>query len=168
VQEAITGLLRSRHHLRPESPDDFSIEDPADVLMARQQAVHTLGYLLISVASVALGVGGISVMNIMLVSVTERTREIGLRIAVGARRRDIRRQFLTEAAVLASAGGVIGAMLGCAAAMVIAWRAGWPVLISPAALVLSCVFASLVGVAFGLYPAHRAARLDPMTALRFE
>jgi putative ABC transport system permease protein len=168
VQEAITGLLRSRHHLRPESPDDFSIEDPADVLMARQQAVHTLGYLLISVASVALGVGGISVMNIMLVSVTERTREIGLRIAVGARRRDIRRQFLTEAAVLALAGGVIGAMLGCAAATVIAWRAGWPVLISPAALVLSCVFASLVGVAFGLYPAHRAARLDPMTALRFE
>jgi putative ABC transport system permease protein len=123
---------------------------------------------LISVASVSLLVGGISIMNIMLVSVTERTREIGLRMALGARRRDIRQQFLIEALALAFAGGVLGAMLGAVAAIAIAWRAGWPILISPWAILLACGFAGFVGVSFGLYPAHRAARLDPIVALRFE
>jgi putative ABC transport system permease protein len=104
----------------------------------------------------------------MLVSVTERTREIGLRMAVGATRGDIRRQFLIEALVLALVGGFVGALLGVAAAIAIAWKAGWPVLIGPWAIVLACGFAGLVGISFGLYPAHRAARLDPIVALRFE
>jgi putative ABC transport system permease protein len=120
------------------------------------------------VASVSLVVGGISIMNIMLVSVTERTREIGLRMAVGANRRNIRRQFLIEALILALMGGLVGALLGAAAAVGIAWKAGWPVLISPWTIVFACGFAGLVGISFGLYPAHRAARLDPIVALRFE
>ena len=107
-------------------------------------------------------------MNIMLVSVTERTREIGLRMAVGASRRDIRWQFLIEALILALLGGLVGAALGAAAAVAIAWKAGWPILISPWTIILACGFAGLIGISFGLYPAHRAAGLDPIVALRFE
>jgi putative ABC transport system permease protein len=107
-------------------------------------------------------------MNVMLVSVTERTREIGLRVAVGAQRDDIRMQFMVEAMALALVGGVLGVVAGCVGASVIAWQAGWPVLISPGAMLLSCTFASLVGAIFGLYPALRAARLDPIVALRCE
>ncbi len=168
VKSAATALLRQRHQLRREGPDDFAVENPADVLATREDALRTLAILLISVASVSLIVGGISIMNIMLVSVTERTREIGLRMAVGARRRDIRRQFLIEALTLALVGGLIGAFLGAVAAVAIAWQAGWPVLISPWAIVLACAFAGGVGISFGLYPAHRAALLDPIVALRFE
>ena len=168
VKSQATVLLRQRHHLRRETSDDFSIENPADVLSTRAESLRTLGILLVSVASVSLIVGGISIMNIMLVSVTERTREIGLRLAVGARRRDIRRQFLIEALTLASIGGLVGALLGAAAAAAIALQAGWPVLISPWAIGVACGFAGFVGVSFGLYPAQRAARLDPIVALRFE
>jgi len=168
VKTDITSLLRARHHLRPDAAEDFSIENPADVLTAREAAVRTLAYLLIAVASVSLVVGGISIMNVMLVSVTERTREIGLRMAVGAQRRDIRRQFLTEAIALALAGGCVGIVAGCIGAAIIAWQAGWPVLISPGAILLSCVSAGLVGIVFGVYPAYRASRLDPIVALRFE
>jgi putative ABC transport system permease protein len=107
-------------------------------------------------------------MNIMLVSVTERTREVGLRMAVGASRRDIRWQFLVESLVLTLVGGLVGAMLGVVAAVAIAWKAGWPVLIDPWAIILACGFAGFIGISFGLYPAHRAARLDPIVALRFE
>ena len=168
VQADIEALLRQRHRIRADAPSDFRIENPADVLNARGASARVLGYLLIAIASVSLVVGGISIMNIMLVSVTERTREIGLRIAVGARRRDIRRQFLIEALTLALAGGLFGAFLGAAAAVAIALKAGWPILISPWAIVLACGFAGVVGISFGLYPAHRAARLDPIVALRFE
>jgi putative ABC transport system permease protein len=168
MERQIEALLRQRHHIHGEAPSDFMIENPADVLVARGAAVRTLDLLLIAVAAVSLVVGGISIMNIMLVSVTERTREIGLRMAVGASRRDIRWQFLIEALILALMGGLMGALLGAAAAVAIAWQAGWPVLISPWAVVLACGFAGVVGLSFGLYPAHRAARLDPIVALRFE
>jgi putative ABC transport system permease protein len=168
VKGQLEALLRQRHRLRSDAASDFHIENPMDVLATRQRANRTLNYLLIAVASVSLIVGGISIMNIMLVSVTERTREIGLRMAVGARRRDIRRQFLIEAMTLAAAGGVIGALIGAAAAAIIAWKAAWPVLISPWALFLACGFAGAVGIFSGLYPAYRASQLDPIVALRFE
>jgi putative ABC transport system permease protein len=168
AQAEIEALLRQRHRIHGDAPSDFRIENPADVLTARGASVQILGILLIAVASVSLVVGGISIMNIMLVSVTERTREIGLRIAVGARRRDIRWQFLIEALMLALVGGLVGAFLGAATAIAIALKAGWPVLISPWAVILACGFAGFVGISFGLYPAHRAARLDPIVALRFE
>src|SRR5262249_26802574 len=168
VQGEIETLLRQRHRIREGAPSDFKIENPADVLTARGVSVRILGILLIAVASVSLIVGGISIMNIMLVSVTERTREIGLRMAVGAKRRDIRWQFLIEALMLSLIGGLVRALLGATAAIAIAWEAGWPILISPWAVILAFVFAGLVGISFGLYPAHRAAQLDPIVALRFE
>jgi putative ABC transport system permease protein len=168
MEREIEALLRQRHRIRGDAPSDFRIENPADVLIARGAAVRILGVLLIAVAAVSLVVGGISIMNIMLVSVTERTREIGLRMAVGASRRDIRRQFLIEALILALMGGVVGAALGVAAAVAVAWKAGWPILISPWAIILACGFAGFIGISFGLYPAHRAARHDPIVALRFE
>jgi putative ABC transport system permease protein len=168
VESEIEGLLRQRHRIRGDAPSDFRIENPADVLIARGAAVQILDILLIAVASVSLVVGGISIMNIMLVSVTERTREIGLRMAVGASRSDIRWQFLIEAVTLSLVGGLVGAVLGAAAAVEIAWKAGWPVLISPWAIILACGFAGFVGIVFGLYPAQRAARLDPIVALRYE
>ncbi|OKO82198.1 multidrug ABC transporter substrate-binding protein [Bradyrhizobium sp. NAS80.1] len=168
IERQIEALLRQRHRIRADAPSDFRIENPADILFARGAAARLLGSLLIAVAGVSLVVGGISIMNIMLVSVTERTREIGLRMAVGASRRDIRWQFLIEALILALMGGLVGAVSGAAAAVAIAWKAGWPVLISPWAIVLACGFAGFIGISFGLYPAHRAARLDPIVALRFE
>jgi putative ABC transport system permease protein len=167
MQQEIQALLRQRHRIRGDAPSDFRIENPADVLTARGAAVRLLRILLISVASVSLVVGGISFMNIMLVSVTERTREIGLRMAVGASRSDIRWQFLIEALILAFMGGLVGAVLGAAASVAIAWEAGWPVLISAWAVVLACGFSGFIGITFGVYPAHRAARLDPIEALRF-
>ena len=168
IERELEALLRQRHRIRGDAPSDFRIENPADVLFARGAAVRLLGSLLIAVAAVSLVVGGISIMNIMLVSVTERTREIGLRMAVGASRRDIRWQFLIEALILALMGGLVGAISGAVAAVAIALKAGWPILISPWAIVLACGFAAFIGISFGLYPAHRAARLDPIVALRFE
>jgi putative ABC transport system permease protein len=168
IKRQITEVLRRHHRLNSNAPDDFNIYNPADILAAQKGSARVLGLLLASIASVSLIVGGISIMNIMLVSITERTREIGLRMAVGARRRDIRRQFLIEATVLAVIGGAIGVAIGSAAAVVLAFYSGWPVLISPWAVVLACGFSTLVGLIFGAYPASRAARLDPMVALRYE
>jgi putative ABC transport system permease protein len=168
VKSGIDEALRRRHHILRDAPDDFRIDDPAAVLSTREAAAGTLNELLIAIASVSLVVGGISIMNIMIVSVIERTREIGLRIAVGARRSDIRMQFLIEAATLAFPGGLVGALLGAIAAAGIALNAGWPVLINPSAIALACGFAVATGLLFGLYPACRAAQLEPVVALRFE
>ena len=168
AERQIRQLLRQRHRLQGDAPDDFTITNMTEVLKARQATSRTLGILLAAVASVSLVVGGISIMNIMLVSVTERTREIGLRLAVGARRRDLRGQFLVEAVTLSLLGGLIGSLLGCVAAFTIASSAGWPVLITPGAILLAVGFAASVGIFFGFYPAHKASKLDPIEALRFE
>jgi putative ABC transport system permease protein len=168
VERQVRTVLRERHRLSGNAPDDFEIYNPADVLAAQEGSARVFSILLASIASISLVVGGISIMNIMLVSVSERTREIGLRMAVGARRRDIRRQFLIEAMVLSLVGGTIGVALGAAAGVAVAFYSGWPVLISPWIAALACTVSTIVGLGFGAYPASRAARLDPMVALRFE
>jgi len=168
AEQSIRQLLRQRHRLEGDAPDDFTVTNMTEVLKARQATSRTLATLLAAVASVSLVVGGISIMNIMLVSVTERTREIGLRLAVGARRRDLRGQFLVEAVLLSSLGGAIGILVGCLAAFTIASAAGWAVLITPGAMLLAAGFAASVGIFFGFYPAHKAAKLDPIAALKFE
>ena len=168
VIDATDRLLRLRHHLAPYQPDDFSVHNISDVQQVRLATSQTQALLLAGIAVVSLVVGGIGIMNIMLVSVTERTREIGLRMAVGARGRDILLQFLVEALTLASAGGVIGIGLGFGTARATSALGHWPVLISPFSMILGFTSAALVGVVFGFYPAQRAAALDPIVALRYE
>ena len=168
VQQQIARLLRQRHRLPPDADDDFQVREPAAAMEAQAAAARTLTLFLASVASVSLVVGGISIMNIMLVSVTERTREIGLRQAVGAQRRDIRSQFLVEAVMLCLLGGLSGIALGIGAAIVLAEFLGWPIFVSPLAIMLAFGFAGAVGIFFGFYPAHKASRLNPIEALRFE
>ncbi len=166
AEEDVKALLRQRHRMQPGQEDDFSIRNLADIAATREASARTLALLLAAVAGVSLAVGGIGIMNIMLVSVTERTREIGLRLAVGARQRDILRQFLFEATGLAGIGGAVGVMLGVGAAYLISNAAGWPLLIQPESILLAVAFSGLVGVFFGWYPALRASRLDPIEALR--
>jgi putative ABC transport system permease protein len=161
-------LLRYRHHLTPSQPDDFQIRNISDVQQVRIATSQTQALLLAAIAVVSLVVGGIGIMNIMLVSVTERTREIGLRMAVGARGNDILLQFLVEALTLACIGGVIGIIMGVAISEGASMMAHWPTLISPMSIVMGFVSAMLVGVIFGFYPAQRAAALDPIVALRYE
>ena len=168
VIDAAERLLRLRHHLAPYQPDDFSVHNISDVQQVRLATSQTQALLLAGIAVVSLVVGGIGIMNIMLVSVTERTREIGLRMAVGARGRDILLQFLVEALTLASAGGVIGIGLGLGTARATSALGHWPVVISPFSMILGFTSAALVGVVFGFYPAQRAAALDPIVALRYE
>ena len=166
AEEEITALLRQRHHILAGQADDFNLRHPADVAAANAEAQHTMTLLLGSIAAVALLVAGVGIMNIMLVSVTERTKEIGIRMAVGARDRDILRQFLTEALVLSLIGGMIGIVLGVEASHLIFQIFKWPTFISPQAVLLSFSFAGVVGIFFGFYPARRASRLDPIEALR--
>ena len=166
AEEDIKGLLRQRHRLQPHQDDDFSIRNLADIAATREASARTLALLLAAVAGVSLAVGGIGIMNIMLVSVTERTREIGLRLAVGARPKDILRQFLVEATGLSVIGGAAGVLVGSLAAYLIAKLAGWPLQIDASSVVLAVLFSGFVGVFFGWYPAHRASRLDPIEALR--
>jgi putative ABC transport system permease protein len=162
----VKALLRQKHRLQPGQEDDFQVRNLAEIAATREASARTLALLLAAVACVSLAVGGIGIMNIMLVSVTERTREIGLRLAVGARQRDILRQFLFEATGLAVIGGAVGILIGMGAAYWTARWAGWPLLIEPRAVVLAVAFSGLVGVFFGWYPAMRASRLDPIEALR--
>ena len=168
VEEQVRGLLRQRHRIQAGADDDFWLRNLQEVMAAQEASSRVLALLLAAVASVSLLVGGIGIMNIMLVSVTERTREIGLRMAVGARTRDILGQFLVEAVTLSLIGGLIGVALGMGTSLAIAELAGWRIVISPQAVGLAVAFAFVIGVFFGFYPARKAARLNPVEALRFE
>jgi putative ABC transport system permease protein len=166
--DEITALLRQRHRLLPWQENDFSIRPLADVAAAEEESSRTMTLLLGSIASISLLVGGIGIMNIMLVSVTERTREIGIRMAVGAKRRDILWQFLIEAMLLSLSGGLVGIVLGVGGSEIISNLAQWPSLISWHAVALAFLFSGAVGIFFGFYPAQKAAKLEPMQALRYE
>jgi putative ABC transport system permease protein len=168
AEDEITQLLRQRHRIRPNQENDFSVRNLTELMSAAEESARVMSLLLGAIASISLLVGGIGIMNIMLVSVTERTREIGIRMAVGARGRDILYQFLIEALVLSLIGGVIGIFLGVGASRLVAQVFKWPTLISFQALLLSFSFAGGVGVFFGFYPARKAANLDPIEALRYE
>ena len=168
AQQDITALLRDRHHIAPGEDDDFSIRNLSEIAGAQQQGTETMTMLLASVAAVSLLVGGIGIMNIMLVSVTERTREIGIRMAVGAEPHHILMQFLIEALSLSVAGGLIGVAAGVGTALWLAGRFHWPMLIQPDVITVSVGFSALVGIVFGIYPARKASQLDPIDALRFE
>jgi putative ABC transport system permease protein len=168
AQQQITELLRVRHKMGPMDDNDFTIRSQTEIAEASSQTSKIMTTLLGSIASVSLLVGGIGIMNIMLVSVTERTREIGIRMSIGARRRDILSQFLMEAIVLSLLGGFIGVALGVGGSNVISTFAGWPTFISTNSIVLAVLFSMAVGVAFGYYPARKAASLNPIEALRYE
>ncbi len=168
AQQQIAALLRDRHHIRPGEDDDFFVRNLADMADVADEAGRVMTLLLASIAAVSLVVGGIGIMNIMLVSVTERTREIGVRMAVGATERDVQQQFLMEAVVLSLFGGGIGIIFGLSASYLITQTLGWPVLVSPVVIVVAVLFSMAVGIFFGFYPARRAAQLDPIEALRYE
>lgn len=164
--DRINALLRQRHHIQPGQPDDFNIRHPEEVIKAQIAAARTYAFLLITIASIALLVGGIGIMNVMLVSVTERTREIGIRLAVGAKTRDIQLQFLEEAVMLSLFGGLMGVFVGVVGSFIIGYTLGWPMSIPLEALVIAPLFAIGVGISSGYYPAWKASRLDPLIALR--
>ena len=168
IEQDISNLLRDRHHITAGKDDDFRVQDQQEIAEAATATTRTMTFLLGAIAGVSLLVGGIGIMNIMLVSVTERTREIGIRMAVGAHGSDIRMQFLIEAVVLSLMGGTLGILLGIAASQVLSHANHWPVLISTVAIVTAFVFSGAVGVCFGYYPASKAAQLDPIDALRYE
>jgi len=162
------ALLRDRHHLRPDEEDDFNIRNPEDIIKAQIEASRTLTVLLVVIASISLVVGGIGIMNVMLVSVTERTREIGLRVAVGARKQAIQLQFLGESVMLSLVGGAGGVLVGLFASVFVGQTLGWPIQLSTDAVVIAAAFSIAVGVFFGYYPARKASLLDPVEALRYE
>jgi putative ABC transport system permease protein len=168
AQKQIESLLRDRHRIRPGQDDDFFVRNLADMADLADQAGRVMTLLLASIASVSLIVGGIGIMNIMLVSVTERTREIGIRMAIGATEEDVQRQFLIEAVVLSCIGGAIGILFGLVSSYLITYGLGWAVLVSPLAIAIAVLFSMGVGIFFGYYPARKAAHLDPIEALRYE
>ena len=166
--DEMSSLLRQRHHIRPGQEDDFFMRNQVEFANAAEQTSRTMTILLSSIALVSLLVGGIGIMNIMLVSVTERTREIGIRMAVGAKGRDILSQFLVESAFLSLVGGAMGVGLGLAASAAISQLAHWPTIVSPSSIALAFGFSAAVGIFFGFYPARKASRQDPIEALRYE
>jgi len=168
AENQIRALLRQRHRLQPFQDDDFWLRNLSEVLQTQEESSKVMTYLLAAIASVSLLVGGIGIMNIMLVSVTERTREIGLRMAVGARRRHILLQFLIEAVTLSLIGGIIGIALGLSGSRAISYFAEWRTVVAPEAIVVAFGFAAGIGIFFGFYPARKASRLDPIEALRYE
>ena len=168
TEKQIAELLRQRHKIQPGQTDDFMVRNMTDVAQTSAQITTLMTILLGSIAAISLIVGGIGIMNIMLVSVTERTREIGIRMAVGARPNYIRLQFLTESLVLSLVGGLIGVLIGGSLAALVAHFLGWPTLVSALSVLISFAFATAIGIFFGYYPAHKAAALDPIEALRYE
>jgi putative ABC transport system permease protein len=168
AETQIAELLRQRHRIPEDEPDDFRIQNMSDLASLSGQVLSIMTLLLAGIAGISLMVGGIGIMNIMLVSVTERTREIGIRMAVGARPSYIRLQFLTESIVLSLMGGITGMFIGGSVAAGFAWYVGWPTLVSTLAVVIAFSFSTAIGVFFGYYPAHKAAALDPIEALRYE
>jgi putative ABC transport system permease protein len=168
AHDAITRLLRQRHRLRPDEEDDFNIRSPEDLLIAQEETSKTFTIMLASIASVSLLVGGLGIMNIMLVSVTERTREIGVRLAVGATEQDVQFQFLSEAVVLSLIGGAAGVLVGIFGAQLFSTFLKWPTAVPAIAIFTAVIFSVATGIFFGFYPAQKAARLDPIEALRYE
>jgi len=168
VVDEVKRILRQRHKIRPDKDDDFTVRNQLDIAKVQEGTSESMKLLLLAVASISLLVGGIGIMNILLVSVTERTREIGIRMAVGAKRRHILLQFLVEAVVLSAMGGLIGVGFGVGGAKAASNLAGWPTIISGEILLIAFGFSALVGVFFGLYPANKASRLNPIEALRYE
>ena len=168
AEDQITDLLRQRHRIQPNQENDFSVRNLTEVMSSAEQSAQVMSLLLGAIASISLIVGGIGIMNIMLVSVTERTREIGIRIAVGAKGRDILLQFLIESIVLSSIGGMMGIGIGVAGTLVLTAFTHWPTLFSPEAILLAFLFSGSVGVFFGFYPARKASLLNPIEALRYE
>jgi putative ABC transport system permease protein len=168
AQSEIDALLRQRHRIPPGGDADVMIRSQQEIAETANETSRTLSVLLASAASISLLVGGIGIMNIMLVSVTERTREIGIRMAIGAKGKDILTQFLVEALTLSIAGGVIGIVLGVGASRLLAWKANWNIALPPESILLAFGFSAAIGVFFGFYPARKASRLDPIEALRYE
>jgi putative ABC transport system permease protein len=168
AEREVADLLRERHHIRPGQLDDFNIRHPEEIANAVADSARLMELLLASIASIALVVGGIGIMNIMLVAVTERTREIGVRMAVGATEKAVQMQFLSEATVMSLMGGIIGLACGLIGAMIVAQVLQWPTAVPVSAMILAVVFSACVGIFFGYYPAKKAANLDPIEALRYE
>jgi putative ABC transport system permease protein len=168
AEQQIKGLLRQRHKLQAYQDDDFTLRNLSEILQTQEESSRVMAYLLAALASISLLIGGIGIMNIMLVSVTERTREIGLRMAVGARNRDILAQFLVEAVTLSVIGGLIGIAVGLLTSQILAHYFEWRTLVDPQSIAVAFGFSAFVGVFFGFYPARKAARLDPIEALRYE
>ncbi len=168
AERQIVELLRQRHHIAAKQDDDFSVRNLTQIMQTAEQSTKVMTLLLGAIASVSLLVGGIGIMNIMLVSVTERTREIGIRMAVGAKTLDIRLQFLVEALTLSLIGGIIGIIMGVSGALILSALAGWPTIVSLLSVLMAFSFSGLVGIFFGFYPAYKASRLDPIDALRYE
>jgi ABC-type antimicrobial peptide transport system permease subunit len=168
AQQAIAKLMRQRRHLRATDADDFDVTSVREQAAMARAITRTMPWLIAAVAGISLLVGGIGIMNIMLVSVKERTPEIGLRMAVGAKSRDVLVQFLVEALVLSLVGGIAGVLLGIGAAFCLSWVGNWPFVVSPTVVLVDCAVAAAIGIFFGLFPAWKASRLNPIDALRYE